>query len=88
MAETEHPAARRGRLGARIAAARARLAERDDLEWAEVGDVLDMLSHQIDEATGLEPSDHAAAHGHYDRIETQLDAVDAQIDDAGGPVND
>jgi hypothetical protein len=79
---TELPAARRDRLGARIAAARARLAERAGLEWAEVGDLLDMLSHEIDEATGLEPDDHAAAHGRYDRVETELDAVDARLDAA------
>jgi hypothetical protein len=83
MAETEHPAARRDRLSARIAAARARLAERQSLEWAEVGDLLDMLSHEINDATDLEPNDHAAAHGQYDRIEAQLDDAVAKLDADG-----
>ena len=83
MAETEHPAARHDRLSARIAAARARLAERDNMEWAEIGDLVDMLSHQINEVTDLEPNDHAAAHGRYDRIERQIDEAVAKLDAAG-----
>jgi hypothetical protein len=67
----EDAGARRARLTAEIEAARARLAERRNLEWAEVGEVLDGLSHQL--------NDHAAAHAAYDDVERRLGDVNRRI---------
>jgi ribosome assembly protein YihI (activator of Der GTPase) len=77
----EHPTERRDRLTAALEAARARAAARRNLEWADVGDVLDALSHDLNEVTHLEKTDHAAAHAHYDRIEQRLSEVDARLGD-------
>jgi hypothetical protein len=78
MAE-EDAGARRARLTAEIEAARARLAERRNLEWAEVGEVLDALSHQLNDVTHLEKNDHAAAHATYDDVERRLGDVKRRI---------
>jgi hypothetical protein len=78
MAE-EDAGARRARLTAEIEAVRARLAERRNLEWAEVGEVLDALSHQLNDVTHLEKNDHAAAHAAYDDVERRLDDVNRRI---------
>ncbi len=80
MAEPEHPAVRHERLSGGIEAARARLAERESMDWAEVGNLLDALSHELNDITNLEKNDHAAAHGHYDRIEAQLGEVNTKLD--------
>ena len=77
MAETLD--ARKVRLGAAIEAARARAADRRGLEWAEIGDLLDTLSHELNDVTHLEKNDHAAAHARYDAIEARLGEVQGRL---------
>jgi hypothetical protein len=69
---------RRERLGAAIGAARTRAAARRDLDWAEIGDLLDALSQDLNEVTHLERSD-PAAHARCDAIEARLDALQARL---------
>ena len=69
---------RRQRLGAEIEAARARAAARRDLDWAEIGDLLDGLSHELNAVTHLEKND-PAAHTRYDAIEARLGEVQDRI---------
>ena len=75
----EQPADRQARLGTEIEAARAKLSARRDLEWAEAGDVMDGLSHDLNEATHLYRDDHEAIHAHYDRIEQRLQEAKARM---------
>lgn len=60
-------------LGARIAAARAELARRENFENDEVGDVLATINDDFEAVTH---DNEAAAHEAYDRIEARL--VDLQ----------
>ena len=61
--------ARMQALGSRIAAARKRLAQREDFEDDEVGDILENIN---DDFEGVAHDDEAAAHAAYDRIEERL----------------
>lgn len=56
-------------LGSRIAAARERLAKREDFENDEVGDILATINDDFEEVVH---DDEAAAHAAYDRIEERL----------------
>ncbi len=75
----EQPEDRLARLTGEIAAARKELEDRRDFEWAEAGDVLDAMSHDLNQATHLYPNDHAAVHAHYDTIEQRLGEVKAKL---------
>jgi hypothetical protein len=61
--------ARMQALGSRIAAARERLAKREDFEDDEVGDILATINVDFE---GVVHDDEAAAHAAYDRIEERL----------------
>jgi hypothetical protein len=76
---TERPADRIARLGAEIEAARARAAEERDFEWAEVGDVIDAMSHELNDITRLYANDHEAAHGRLNDLEGRLAEVNARL---------
>jgi hypothetical protein len=78
MAETL--AARRQRLTAEIADARARLTQGEDFEWAEIGDLLDALSQELTGVTHLEEDDDAAARAGYDEVERKLAEARARVD--------
>jgi hypothetical protein len=56
-------------LSERIAAARGRLARREDFEDDEIGDVLATIN---DDFEAVVRDDEAAAHAAYDRIEARL----------------
>jgi hypothetical protein len=59
-------------LGRAIDAARARLAERESFEHAEIGDILATINADLEAVTH---DDAAAAHAAYDRIEARLAEV-------------
>ena len=61
--------ARMKALGARIAAASKRLAERESFEDDEIGDVLRSINEDFDR---IVHDDEVAAHDAYDRIEARL----------------
>jgi hypothetical protein len=56
-------------LGSRIAAAREQLAQREDFESDEVGDILETINADFEEVVH---DDQEAAHAAYDRIEERL----------------
>ncbi len=66
---TEEIDARMKALGTRLAAAKAQLANRENFEDDEVGDVLATIN---DDFESVVHDDHAAAHAAYDKIETRL----------------
>lgn len=71
---------RRARLGAEIEAARAEFAARSsELDGPEIGDVIDALSHELNDLTDLERNDHAAAHARCDVLEAKLAATRARL---------
>ena len=61
--------ARMKNLGSRIAAAKAQLAQREDFEDDEVGDVLHTINEDFEKITH---ENEAAAHDAYDAIEERL----------------
>jgi hypothetical protein len=75
----EHPADRIARLSAEIEAARARAADERTFEWAEVGDVIDALSHELNDITHLYANDHATAHARLDDLEARIAEVNARL---------
>jgi hypothetical protein len=56
-------------LESRIAAARAQLAQREDLENDEIGDILETINEDFGKVAH---DNEAAAHAAYDRIERRL----------------
>lgn len=76
MADTA--ADRFARLGAGIEAARRELAARQDLDWPDAGDVIDALSHDLNQATQLYDDDETL-HGHAADLEERLGAVQARL---------
>ena len=79
MDSTDTLAAREADLQARIDAARQRLAENSKMEWAEIGDMLEGFSLELEEA---HKSDAASRHGIYDRIEGELKTIHSRLDTA------
>lgn len=79
MMQDEDLDARLTRLTSEIDAARARIAARQQLDWAEVGDVIDSLSHDVTSVLHLYPEDATGAHAHLDRVETRLGELKARI---------
>ncbi len=75
-------AERQKALGARIAAARARLGARDDFEHDDIGDLLEAINDDLEEITH---HDEAAAHARYDALEARLAAAQSRLDAAGRP---
>jgi hypothetical protein len=67
------------RLGAEIAAARGRAAEESGFGWAEVGDVIDAMSHDLNDVTRLYANDHEAAHAYLNDLEGRLAEVNARL---------
>jgi len=61
--------ARMKTLGSRIAAAREQLAQREDFEDDEVGDLLHTINEDFEQVSH---ENEAAAHDAYDRIEERL----------------
>ncbi|MER2507505.1 hypothetical protein [Amaricoccus sp.] len=64
-------------LQARIDAARQRLAEDNKNEWAEIGNMLEGLSEELN---GVDEPEGKAKHGIYDRIEQGIAAIHARLD--------
>lgn len=79
MAQKQEPAQRHEDLSAAINAAKARVAERRSLEWAEVGELLEGLSREITEIATHHHHDHDAAHSRYDRVEQRLGEVEKRL---------
>lgn len=71
----EHDA-RLSRLDAAISAARTRLGERTDLDDTDIGGLLDILNDEIVEAR---QEHHATAASRLDRVEAQLEEVEARL---------
>jgi hypothetical protein len=67
------------RLGAEIEAARARAAGEQDFDWDEAGDMIDALSHELNDITHLYANDHAAAHGRLSDLEGRIADVNARL---------
>ncbi len=67
-------------LQARIDAARRRLAEDNRNEWAEIGNLLEGLSEEMN---GVGDRDDVARRGVYDRVERELASIHARL---GGDV--
>lgn len=63
-------------LMARITAAKRRLAEENRMEWAEIGNILEGLSRDIEQAEGHEPALRAST---YSRIEDELAALHERL---------
>jgi hypothetical protein len=80
----EKPADRFARLTAEIAEARKELEARRDFDWADVGAVIDGLSHELNEVTRLYPDDEAAAHARYDQVEQRLVDLRARVKGQAG----
>lgn len=63
-------------LGGRIAAARQRLAQREDFEDDEIGDILETINKDFEEVAR---DDEGAAHAAYDRIEARLAEIQPML---------
>lgn len=79
MKQVEDLASRHAALQQRIEAARLRLAERQDMEWAEIGTLLEGLSRDMD---GDDDAELDARAARYDRMDRDLDGVQSRLDDA------
>lgn len=72
-------AERHADLQTRIDAARQRLAENSKMEWAEIGNLLEGLSLELDEMDGDDPD---TRHRAYDRVEGEVSKIHARLDTA------
>lgn len=79
MTQDEDLDARRMRLTSEINEARARVLARQQLDWAEVGDVIDSLSQDVNGVLHLYPDDATGAHAHLDRVEMRLGELKTRI---------
>lgn len=77
MASTPTLDERKDRLGAAIAAARAKLEARQSMEWVGIGSLLEELNDEVEEARD---HDEPAAHARYDSIESRLAEAQARIE--------
>lgn len=66
-------------LQARINAARQRLAEQNKMEWAEIGNILEGISEELDE---IDEHDHDKRAATIEALDARLDAVHAKLDTA------
>ncbi|TPE52519.1 hypothetical protein [Amaricoccus solimangrovi] len=78
MAVTDDPSDPHAALQARINAARRRLADNENMEWAELGTLLEGLSEEIHEMEG-HPDEkreeiYARAHKTLDEIHEKLES--------------
>lgn len=73
---------RQADLTARIEAAKRRLAEENRMEWAEIGNLLEGMSVELQE---LNESDHDKRAGTYDRLTGELSAIHARLETKPGP---
>lgn len=64
------------RLGAAIAAARARLSAEEGFENVEVGDLLAGINNDLETVTH---DDEPAAHARYDSLEARLAEAESRI---------
>lgn len=76
MADTGNPSDRAASLQARINAARARLADSEKMEWAEIGSILQDLSEDIEQAEGHSPEKRDEVH---DRAHKSLDEIEGKM---------
>lgn len=73
------PNARHAALRERIEAARQRLAENRKPDWAEIDNMLEEFSRDLEALEGPDPARRAAI---YDRISGHLDDIHARLDTA------
>lgn len=66
-------------LQARIDAAHQRLAENNKMEWAEVGNILEGISEELNE---IDEHDEPRREEIYARLGARLDAVHCKLDTA------
>lgn len=66
-------------LQARIDAARQRLAEQNKMEWAEIGNILEGISEELDE---IDEHDDAGRAETMTRLDARLDEIHAKLDTA------
>lgn len=66
-------------LQSRIDAARQRLAENNKMEWAEVGNILEGISDELNE---IDEHDHPKREETYSRLHSRLDDIHAKLDTA------
>lgn len=69
---------RQKRLGAAIAAAKARLEARQGGEGIGIGGLLSTMNDELDQ---IAHEDHDAAHREYDKIEARLAAERIRLED-------